>query len=457
MPELDSDFWDELFEFIKSDRVVPILGPELLQVDVDGVQRPYLAEVADRLADRLRIGRSDGADNALDDVARRYIESGGKRAEIFKKIHLIVNEMSVVTPVALKKLARIEHFRLYVSLSFDTLLVRALNEERFGGEARTSHLAYALNRADDLPTEMVRLPTPVVYSLFGRHTVAPDYVVTEEDTLEFVSSLQSDHRRPQLLFDELERCNLLLLGCSMPDWLARFFIRTAKSRPLSLNRDEWEYWVNPNMEADKSLVLFLDRFSKSTKRIAVDPLTFIDQMEHAWSARYRTPRASDVGADTITPAQTEAQSDTPAVFISYARQDAHVAQALNAALCEAGIEVWFDQQRLEGGDLYETRIRTSIDKCTLFVPLVSRHTEQRTEGFFRREWRWADIRRQGIADAIPFIVPIGIDIADPNRALVPESFKSVHWIPLADRSPEGTEVQRIRTLIREHVKRRQTN
>jgi hypothetical protein len=456
MPDLDSDFWDELFAFIKSDRVVPILGPELLQVEVDGVRRPYLAEVADRLADRLRIGRPVGADNSLDDVARRYIDSGGKRAEIFKKIHLIVNELSVVTPVALKKLARIEHFRLYVSLSFDTLLVRAINEERFRGKALTSHLAYALNRADDLPTELARLQTPVVYSLFGRHTVAPDYVVTEEDTLEFVSSLQSENRRPQLLFDELERCNLLLLGCSLPDWLARFFIRTAKSRPLSMNRDEWEYWVNPKIDADKSLVLFLDRFSKSTKRIAVDPLTFIDQMEHEWSARYLVPRAS-VGADAIDPVQTAAQSDSPAVFISYARQDTHVAQQLNAALCDAGIEVWFDQQRLEGGDLYETRIRNSIDKCTLFVPLVSRHTELRAEGFFRREWRWADIRRQGIADAIPFIVPIGIDIADPNRALVPESFKSVHWIPLADRSPESTEVQRIRTLIREHVKRRQTN
>ena len=40
-----------------------------------------------------------------------------------------------------------------------------------------------------------------------------------------------------------------------------------------------------------------------------------------------------------------------AVFLSYASQDAQAAQAICKALRAAGIEVWFDQSELRGGDL----------------------------------------------------------------------------------------------------------
>jgi hypothetical protein len=39
-----------------------------------------------------------------------------------------------------------------------------------------------------------------------------------------------------------------------------------------------------------------------------------------------------------------------AVFLSYAAQDAEAAQRLCMTLSAAGIEVWFDQSKLRGGD-----------------------------------------------------------------------------------------------------------
>jgi hypothetical protein len=39
-----------------------------------------------------------------------------------------------------------------------------------------------------------------------------------------------------------------------------------------------------------------------------------------------------------------------AVFLSYASQDAAAAQRICNALQAAGIEVWFDQSELRGGD-----------------------------------------------------------------------------------------------------------
>ena len=81
-----------------------------------------------------------------------------------------------------------------------------------------------------------------------------------------------------------------------------------------------------------------------------------------------------------------------AVFLSYASQDAEAAKHVAGALRSAGIEVWFDQSELRGGDAWDQKIRREIRDCTLFIPVISRNTQARTEGYFRLEWHLADQR-----------------------------------------------------------------
>ena len=83
---------------------------------------------------------------------------------------------------------------------------------------------------------------------------------------------------------------------------------------------------------------------------------------------------------------------TKAVFLSYASQDADAARRICDALREAGLEVWFDQSELRGGDAWDASIRNQIKECALFVPIISNNTEARLEGYFRLEWRLADQR-----------------------------------------------------------------
>src|SRR5579862_3600246 len=78
-----------------------------------------------------------------------------------------------------------------------------------------------------------------------------------------------------------------------------------------------------------------------------------------------------------------------AVFLSYASQDAEAAQHICEALGAAGIEVWFDQSELRGGDRWDQRIRKQIHDCALFIAIISATTQGREEGYFRREWRLA--------------------------------------------------------------------
>ena len=46
-----------------------------------------------------------------------------------------------------------------------------------------------------------------------------------------------------------------------------------------------------------------------------------------------------------------------AVFLSYASQDTQAARRICNALSAAGVEVWFDQSELRGGDAWDHKIR----------------------------------------------------------------------------------------------------
>jgi hypothetical protein len=115
----------------------------------------------------------------------------------------------------------LEYVNLYVTTTFDLLLEQALNEERFGGAPKSATLAYSPNNVQDLPCEMANLDRPTVYHLFGRISSSPDYAITDEDTLEFLNSMQSESKRPHLLFDELKNKHLLINSRRSSRWVER--------------------------------------------------------------------------------------------------------------------------------------------------------------------------------------------------------------------------------------------
>src|SRR3954464_11573067 len=103
------------------------------------------------------------------------------------------------------------------------------------------------------------------------------------------------------------------------------------------------------------------------------------------------------------------QATTPgAVFLSYAREDSEAARRLADALRAFGVEVWFDQAELRGGDAWDAKIRKQIRDCALFVPIISANTQARHEGYFRLEWRLADQRTHLMGKSRAFIVPVCI-------------------------------------------------
>lgn len=124
-------------------------------------------------------------------------------------------------------------------------------------------------------------------------------------------------------------------------------------------------------------------------------------------------------------------SESPrAIFLSYATEDSAEAARLAAALRSAGVDVWFDQNELRGGDAWDHAIRRQIRECALFVPLISAQTAGRREGYFRLEWALADARSQMMARDRPFIVPVCLDRTPESGTDVPDSFQRVQWMRL---------------------------
>ena len=143
----------------------------------------------------------------------------------------------------------------------------------------------------------------------------------------------------------------------------------------------------------------------------------------------------------------DATGSQRAVFLSYASQDATAAARICAALRAAGIEVWFDQSALRGGDAWDAAIRKQIRTCALFIPVLSRNTHARDEGYFRLEWKLAVDRSHLMAANRAFLLPVVIDDTRDDDERVPDRFRDVQWTRLPDGATPGSFAGRVLQLL----------
>jgi hypothetical protein len=426
-PELWKDnIWDWLLDSLDDRCVIPIVGPDLLHVEMDGVSTRLDLHVARRLALAHQLpGDNLPVERPLNSVVCKLLRQGKDRFGICNDIFQIMKEASFRPPRVLRQLAEISAFNLFVSTTFDSLLAKAIGEVRAGNAPGPLSISYSPKRVDDLPTSKEKLTQPAVYHLFGKLSATGNYVISDEELLEYVCDLQVEARRPERLFDELKKNHLLILGEDFSDWLARIFLRTARGGRLSAIRDYIEILADSKTRRDANLVAFLIHFSKHTRVFrAGGAAEFVEELWKRWRERHPqdAPRPED-----------QSRRDMPknGIFISYAREDLPAVQQLKAGLEAAGLPVWFDSDSLKPGDSFNPQIEEYISKgCSCFLAVVSRNTERRLEGYFRREWNLALERAQGIYFKRQFIVPVVVDdTAEPSA--VPLRFNQLNytWLP----------------------------
>ena len=342
-------------------------------------------------------------------------------------------------PESLLKLADIDELKLFVTTTFDSLLLDALNQSRFNGAKRTADAIYNPSDVNDLSADWNDRSSPTVFHLFGKLSAAPSYVVTDADILDFLYAIHGDSSQLGHLFDALRGKHLLILGCAYPDWLARFFIRTTRPRHSQERRTGREVIADTRAHQDANLTLFLNTFSRTTRIFAGNGITFIDRLSKQWKERHPDRIASSRISGVFGGSAAPLRADD--VFISYAREDADAANRMYDGL-HSRVDVWMDRRGgLEPAAEFAPRILWQIRNCSLFVSLISRASAGRTEGFYRKEWTEAERRLDSLKPGTPFVIPVVVDDVPIGDRGVPERFWdfNVKTLPGGEITPDFLE------------------
>lgn len=422
-------FWDNLLSFIEDGKVIPVVGPRLVIVETDEGKISLYRHLAQRLAKDMGVSIDDlPPDYYLNDVVYRLLDNGKRAEDIYPRIRILLQGMSFSLPGPLLDLAAILPFKLFVSLTFDNLLAKAINEKRFRGEARTQEIAYSLRAPHaDLSQDWKKSTNPVVYQFFGKVSTSRDYVICDDDLMECFHTMQMHDRKPDVLLDELRTSHLLLLGCHLSDWPARFFLRIAKNQQLSQQRSEMEVLVDKEMAQDSDLARFLKQFSYKTIIWPDRTDEFVADLAKLWQERHPFIVEPDEGKISRDSDGSGPAMEPGAIFLSYASEDLEIAQRIKSMLEDVHCDVWFDKRQLEPGDEWDRKIRTNIDNCSLFVPILSPATAARPHGYFRKEWALASRRADEFFEGSPFIFPVTIE-----GAPVPDAFRRFQSTPVSN-------------------------
>ncbi len=344
----------------------------------------------------------------------------------------LVHDGTIVRLQALRKLASIPNFRVFVTTTFDPLLADCVAAVR----KVTPKVMYYAPRAPGVEElvnfqvgdtrertleRLLEFERPIVVHILGKLSNTPNYVVTEEDAFEFVYSLQET--RPEGLFDLLSQMRLLIVGCRFPSWLVRFFLRSTRRRRLLQSAlDRTDFVVDDGATEDASLVQFLRNFKTQTEIFTrYRPTEFLDELARRWQEREQS-RALKSG-DLFSPC---------AIFVSYASENLDYAKRIAEQLTAANLPVWFDKDSLGSGDEWSRKIRRNIDMAAAVVPVLSRAAESSRSREFRKEWRHALDVKRGLPANEPFIYPIVIDDVERNSERIDADVRALHWETLPE-------------------------
>lgn len=414
-----------LCEALRTKGVVLVIGPEAVEVEIErgdgnrtaiafyqAVTDELLGAYGATLPDRRVIG--SGSPWLLHrGVAQVLTESADVSVERLRRsVSATIKSVSgrVVAAPLLTRLAKLRAFDLFVCLTPDDCLVDALRQVLGADHVHVS--SYAPNADSSQPVD-VPPPRPGIARVFfplGRAAAGSRLAIHEEDALEFLYRFQEEGlRRAPNLLTELRTRDLLLLGCNLPDWLGRGFLRLTNETRLSSQDRKMEFFTADVQDA--GLTAFLARFNPNASVFPWSPAEFVSELETMARPADSPPEPAP---DHSIGAQG-ARTSGPTVFVSYASEDTDAALRLARSLTELGFgDVWLDKRKLLAGDDWSDRIDEAIERCDFFMPVLSQHADQRREGVFWEEWRKAVTRAMRVNDA--FLLPVGVDATRPDRA-----------------------------------------
>lgn len=226
--------------------------------------------------------------------------------------------------------------------------------------------------------------TPTLIYVFGKVTNDhfKNFLKTENDAIEFIDRWMNRHDDPFTVLIKNKR--MLALGCKFDDWYFRFFWYILKRDFDKLGDGEVAFSLDSEKPEDQKLKNYLER-----KHVYIhdDARKFMQSI-----CNMLNPDENDPDSRAFHEIIKSKRGDGE-IFLSYCSQDFILASQIFFRLTSLGYSVWFDNEKLCGGN-YEADIRQAIHKAkvviTLLTPTIQEDLEKGvTDRFYQKEWRMA--------------------------------------------------------------------
>lgn len=443
--KLNKTEWNKLLDKIEKEEVILVLGDELSMLNIKGKHILLKDYLLDHLVEALNDQERNSSEptiireniTSLSDISyenkKKYWDNLG--SDPYSETSVILSDIQATSfkKEALRKLLSIEKFKIVLTTSFDDISYTVLKD--IYGENSVLKLSYERrSNKQDLPQGTDKR---IIYHLFGQACYERNgFVLTEDDLLDFIHYWMDQNYRPKHLSNLLSDKYILVIGCSYPDWLFRFFFHSLKFTSIQ-NGDKRDNGLLADRDLDPELISFLRRMQTN---IHEDAINFINELCERWEKRHSDNQRDSLGEIEDVCYDKEA-------FLSYASEDYESVAEIAKTFEDLGLKVWFDKQDLESGDKYERIIKNKINHSVTFIPVLSPNTETKDGGrFFRKEWKWAkDAEEAHYGAEDNFIRPVLIDGFVMNQNHV---FNDCHCTDLSDPDERRNKIRRMIRNIR---------
>lgn len=256
---------------------------------------------------------------------------------------------------------------------------------------------------------------PTLFYVFGKVTPGRPkprgYVETDVDAIKIVEKWMKEVDTNYIV-PFLKGKRMLALGCKFDDWYFRFFWYILTRGFYDADREGSKDIDGSLLTSDNLAVMFNENDPSDMQLRDYLQQRGVCMHDDVWPfMQHIHTLLTSTAVDSPFREFILEKRRQGGIFISYKSCDVTFAAELFCKLArEKGLNVWFDNISLHGGDEYKIAIKEVIKKARVFIPILSSSVaeELKVNGenittFYSDEWRWA-AKNSNIK-----ILPIAID------------------------------------------------
>ena len=341
-----------------------------------------------------------------------------------KEINDLTDDQIMLEPF--RKLARISGLETFVTVNIDNFLERAFKAENI-------RVNSSFNFSVPFPAiDPGNKKDPGIASIFNLmgNIKEYDFAMTDEQSLEYTYEIQKGSDAfAKTLFEAINQKDILFAGSSLPDWFMRFFIRIISKEPFKTSKKA-KYVACDNLLDDEELLAFLENNATQVIPIGTNSQNGNGSNGYKSTAEFidKIYTQCEKGIDSIKKIRYQEK-----FFISYSRDDKLLAERFRNEFQKKGLDVFYDEDSLQTGDLYNKKIKNAIRDCNYFVALISENSIKDEKRYvYDKEWRYA-IYQYGEKDSsLPYIFPFIIDRTEDTDNRIPEDIRQLNIKRITD-------------------------